>query len=188
MCRDRFTFHRCHLPASIILVDAVVGRRRCPGRSSSPRRGRGGASKDRENQRSRDVCPTRMHVDHQRPTFSPKFRGHNKTTVFPAGRTAILYRPPPPPLSLSLRSPSRSLLVCPSLAPSWPSFSRLSRATRIRKNQCDVTCALPTPPDLSCVPTEQLSLSPFSLLPESKLKTSSLLSSFFPSKYINSRI
>lgn len=28
-CRDRFTFHRCHLPASIILVNAVVGRRRC---------------------------------------------------------------------------------------------------------------------------------------------------------------
>lgn len=127
MCRDRFTFHRCHLPASIILVDAVVGRRRCSGRSSSPRRGRGGASKDRENQRSRDVCPTRMHVDHQRPTFSPKFRGHNKTTVFPAGRTAILHRPPP--LSLSLSSLSFTLsprlsITRSQLAVLLPSFSR----------------------------------------------------------------
>lgn len=77
-CRDRFTFHRCHLPASIILVNAVVGRRRCPGRDPPPRRDRESwqrarierANDDREISVGGTHRP-RMHVDHQRPTFSP---------------------------------------------------------------------------------------------------------------------
>ena len=93
--------------------------------------------------------------------FLAEFRGHNKTTVSPAGRTAILSL-----LSLSL---SLSLLSLPRLVlssfvhqqfqlvvflpSSWsPSFSPVKR-----KNQCDVTCALTTTGSFG-VPTE-LSLS-----------------------------
>lgn len=162
-------------------------------RSSSPSRSRELAeSKDRESQRrSRDICRRYAPAADARgsPTpdfFPPEFRGHNKTTVLPAGLTAILS----PPLSLSLS-------LCPLHAPSsfvhhqfqlvvfLPSPCHpplpLVFFSPTSKNQCDVTCALT--PGSSGVPTE-LSLSPFSLLPESsKLPSPPLLP-----KYINSRI
>lgn len=89
-------------------------------RSSSPSRSRGATSKDRENQRrSRDICRRYARGSpHNARLFPPEFRGHNKTTVLPAGRTAILS----PPLSLSLflfalLASSCSLLVCLSPVP-----------------------------------------------------------------------
>lgn len=64
------------------------------------------------------------------PDLLAEFRGHNKTTVSPAGCSAILC--------------TRSLLS------SGSKFVPLSRGPS--KNQCDLTCALPLP--RSRVPTE----------------------------------
>lgn len=172
-CRDRFTFHRCHLPGSIILVNAVVGRRRCPGRDPPPRRDRGvpPARIERTND-DREISVGGMHVDHHTMPdfFPPNFEVITKRpccrpVVRPYCRLLFLF------LSFSLLSsplhaPSsfvyhRSQLVVFLPSP-WHPSSRLSRATRTSKNQCDVTCALT--PGSSGVPTELSLFHPFSLL------------------------
>lgn len=56
-CQRVFTFHRCHLPVSIIFKNALVRRRRCPGRFS-PSRSRGAPRIEGKNDRGRCTAGT----------------------------------------------------------------------------------------------------------------------------------
>lgn len=128
----RFTFHRCHLASSIIFRNSVVRRRRCSGGSSQARCRLDTRIKSKEEY-DRGSTGAR---DSRTPDFPAEFRCHNKTTVLPAGCTAILSL-----LFLSSRT-THSLLVRLSPDRLSPVLVGPIFLGAERKNQCDVTCAL----------------------------------------------
>lgn len=112
-CRE-FTFHWCHLPGSIILVNALV--RRTPlSRPMFPRSRSRGNTQDRGQERFADDLSRRyrprMHVAHERPTFWPNFEVITKRrSCRPVARPYCRSS-----LSLfALLASSRALLVRPS--------------------------------------------------------------------------